>query len=243
MVTPDSLIPFLVAVREGDLDAVKAYLTEAPSLLDARWPPGINGVTGFHLAVESGDEALVDLFVELGADPCAGHDPPLVQAARVDDAELVSRLLPRADQQGKTAALIAALDEGHDATAALLLRAGAQARVAAREGVLERAISGGRLAVVRLLIENGADPETTVDCAVSPFEGDVQVGVTPLIVAAAHGQLEIVRYLLERGATATRRCQDSPWGNVSASEAAQQGGHDQVVRLLAEFHRGRRPRG
>jgi hypothetical protein len=96
--------------------------------------------------------------------------------------------------------LVAAVVKGNGAAVVRLLAAGADPNAslperspsgeAAHSTALCAAAAHGRLEVVRLLLDGGADPS----CAGS-------AGGTPLMVAAGRGRLEVLRLLLERGAT------------------------------------------
>jgi ankyrin repeat protein len=78
----------------------------------------------------------------------------------------------------------------------------------------------GRVDIVRVLLDSGADVEITN-----------HKGWTPLHIAAFHGQLEVCRSLLENGAevnAVTLRKKNSPL------HSAARNGHLSVVQLLVE---------
>ena len=78
----------------------------------------------------------------------------------------------------------------------------------------------GNVAVVAQLLDDGADVEATDDS-----------GTTPLSAAAASGQLEVTRLLLDRGAKVKKA--DGKSGAAALSEAAAHG-HVEVARLLLD---------
>ncbi|KAK3945918.1 hypothetical protein QBC46DRAFT_403003 [Diplogelasinospora grovesii] len=80
------------------------------------------------------------------------------------------------------------------------------------------AAASGHEAIVRLLLEKGADIEAGSE-------------LTPLALAATHGQTNIVGLLLEQGAQLEST--DIVFGQTPLAHAASEG-HDAVVKLLAE---------
>jgi hypothetical protein len=77
-------------------------------------------------------------------------------------------------------------------------------------------VHNGRVEVVRLLLDNGAD-----------VNGGTFIIGTPLVVAAGEGHTEVVRLLLERGADI---CFKADGG--TAEEFARKRGHQDIVDLL-----------
>ena len=87
-------------------------------------------------------------------------------------------------------ALILAVQNGHNAVLARLLRASAAPDLASLDGAtpLMRASSAGNVAAVRSLLAAGADPRRSYD-----------KGWTSLLLAARQGHEDVVRVLLEAG--------------------------------------------
>jgi ankyrin repeat protein len=107
-------------------------------------------------------------------------------------------------------------------TAGLLIRAGANAKLADRYGVtpLYLACFNGNAAMIRLLLDAGADPNSA-----DP------TGETALMTAARVGDLDAVKVLLDRGAVVDAK---DPAFQQTALMVAVREGHAEVVRLLIE---------
>lgn len=149
------------------------------------------------------------------APPPAGHQEYLLfDAAQRGDLELVRRLL----QEG---ARVDMRDTGGGA-------------------VLIYAAEGGNVEVVRLLLQRGADPDVQ-DKIVGmrcffPAQGPdcyatgtgSTMAQTPLMVAAARGNADIARMLLDAGADTSRRDANGQ----TALQLARRHNHVQVVALL-----------
>jgi ankyrin repeat protein len=127
------------------------------------------GVTPLSLACTNGSGAMVELLLKAGADPNAplpGGETPLMTASRTGALTAVKALLAQgARVDGK--------DEARGQTA------------------LMWAAAEGHAAVVRELIDGGAD-----------IHARVPSGLTPLLFAVREGRSEAVRVLLKAGADA-----------------------------------------
>jgi ankyrin repeat protein len=153
------------------------------------------GHTGRELAEEMGHAAVVERLravvgEQLRAAQAAGPAPAPKPAAVSGDRGLVHQL-GMATTEGDGAAVARLLAAGADPNASLPERTSSGEVV--QTTALCMAAGCGRLEVVRLLLDGGADP--------SRAAGDGSLdGVTPLMVAAGQGQLEVLRLLLARGA-------------------------------------------
>jgi ankyrin repeat protein len=139
-----------------------------------------------HFAVRKNRAEMVELLLELGADPAATDGegvPASVYAASPEVDRAVIATLSRYGGMDLFGAL--ALDD--EATAAALL-----ANRGPGDGTLHLLAKRGDGPAVRWLLEHGADP----DARWSNWDAEV----TPLHFAAAQGHVEVVRLLLGAGA-------------------------------------------
>jgi uncharacterized protein len=199
----DGTPPLHWAVRAGDRDSVDRLIAAGADVNAANR----YGVRPLNVALEAGDAALTRRLLEAGADAAApdrAGETPLMVAARIGDPELSKALLMHG----------AAVDAG-DATFGQT-----PLMIAAREGHLETA---------RVLLEGGAavDSQTKPEAPprfIPPSEspaglsrgtGIIRAGwpegrgkrfpaggaKTPLLYAARDGHLDIVRLLVDHGAS------------------------------------------
>jgi ankyrin repeat protein len=168
---------------------------------------------------------LVASFMAVAAPP--GADARLADAAMRRDKAAVRTLLDQkvdVNAPGKdgTPALhwIVRVDDLE--TAQLLIRAGADVKLADRYGVtpLYLAAVNGNAAMIKLLIDAGADPNS-----VDP------TGETTLMAAARIGDLESVKTLLDRGAKVDTA--DATYQQTALMIAVRED-HADVVRLFIE---------
>lgn len=82
-------------------------------------------------------------------------------------------------------------------------------------------LGGGNLELAELLLDAGAE-----------VEQQHMLGTTAMHFAARGGQIDMVRLLLERGGSPTRRGRRFDPAGQTPIEAAEQGGHAEVVALL-----------
>jgi ankyrin repeat protein len=249
-------------IAAGFADAVRNAVTASPGLLGRTVErAGQGGWTPLHLAVADGQEEIVRLLVEAGADLTARTDfnrtplhvalqlrPEMVPVLRELGAQVDA---PSAAYLGDVAELRRCLDNGIEAgdrtsgvdllswaafggasaTAELLL----DCRADPDTGALHFAAGGARLAVVRLLLEAGADVNRR----------DPATGRTPLHAAIGAGSggeaREVVGMLLAAGAdvnaTTTDGASALDMSHVSAArhrraDDGQATAHDALAELL-----------
>jgi ankyrin repeat protein len=155
------------------------------------------GVTPLQLAALNGSARMIDRLIKAGADPkaplSASGDTALMLAARTGKADALRVLLESgvdvnaAEGWGGTSALMWAVAEGHAEAARLLIAAGAD--VNARSAYV--AAANGRGFEGRT--PNPNRTETTTEEFASGW-------LTPLMIAARDGRLELARILAEAGA-------------------------------------------
>ncbi|MGY1829967.1 ankyrin repeat domain-containing protein [Geodermatophilus sp. SYSU D01180] len=203
-------------VADGDAEAVRGAVTDAPRLLTGTVEHhGDGGWTPLHLAVAQGREDVVEVLVGAGADLAARTESgrtPLHVAV-----EHAPRLVPVLTGLG--AAVDAAAAAYLDDTGRLAAELDAGAPLTDAAGgwdLLTLAAAGGAAGTLRLLLDRGADPDGGA-----------------LAAAAAAGRPDLVRVLLDAGATVGRRDPDT--GRTALHEAVAAGPGDdapEVVRLL-----------
>ena len=152
------------SLRRGDRASFMKFVAEDPKLLNARGP---EGSTPFMYAVLYSDAATLEQFLKKGADPNVANDATA------------------------TALMWAATDV---AKAGVLLAHGAEVNAVSADFrtplIIAAGVPGGA-ALVKLLLDHGADPNLTTT-------------TSPLVEAAMAGNAESMRLLIARGA-ATKR--------------------------------------
>jgi ankyrin repeat protein len=203
-------------ISEGDVDAVRSAVENAPQLLTRTMERGgQSGWTPLHVAVAEEQADVVRLLVEAGADLSArtehrrtplhvalecspGLVPLLVELGAAVDA-------PSAAYLDDTHRLAGQLDDGATLT-----------DPATGVDLLSWAAYGGATRSARLLLERGAD-----------------VDGGALHAAASGARLELVRLLLGAGADVDRRDPDTGRAPLHAAVAAGPAGDaPEIVRLL-----------
>lgn len=177
---------------------------------------------------------LAALLWVLSAPLAAQNAPPeitveavLIEFAMNGDLKTVQKLVAAGvpvDSAGedKSTPLMWAAFNGHTEVVAYLLENGAtvDARDINGRSALLYASSGPFPETVRLLLDKGADVN---------LQGTAE-GFTALMMAAAEGQVEVVRILLAHGASAAILDRDGD----TAEKFAREKGHGAVLELLAD---------
>jgi RNA polymerase sigma factor (sigma-70 family) len=228
------VVEILGAARRGDSERVTALLLQSPRLRHGR---DVMGNTALIIAVNSGHDELAALLRESGA-PVSLHD-----AAAIGDTARVEALLGKHPEmldsfsgEGFTALGLAA-HFGHLDALRLLIERGGGVNVVSRHPIgvtpLHAALFGRQVEAARILVENGAD----VNARRGGGPGVPRAGFTPLHYAAAYGFTDLIRSLLDRGAS--RRTRDE--AGKTPLDVAKEAGQEEAARLLIgeEVHRCR----
>jgi ankyrin repeat protein len=208
----------LEAIQRGDLRQLRELLADDPSLVEARTEQGVSLIlwAAYHRRLDAAaalaaKRETLDIF-EAAALGRADH----VAACCRQQAKAVDAYSPDGFQPLHLAAFF-----GHVHAADVLLARGANVNAAARNPSrvrpLHSAVAGRSAAVVRRLIEHGADINATQ-----------HGGWTPLQAAALHGDRELVQFFLDHGADAALRSDDGK----TAADLAESAGHANVAAML-----------
>ena len=218
------------AVRVDDIATARLLLgAGATATLSNRY-----GLTPLAIAAANGNASMIGMLLDAGAD-ANGFDPagetPLMAASRVGKLEAVTVLLDRgatvdlADSAYQQTALMVAVRENRPDVVKLLLSRGANVNAKTRVGrtpawVLPNSVPGfgHGIGIVRGgLPDRGSRP---------PIPG----GMSPLQYAARDGRLEIVRILLDAGASIN----ETDANEITPLIAAITNNHPDVARFLIE---------
>jgi len=212
----------IVAIRAGDVNAVRGAIDADPSLARSRDSDGVSMVC---LAVYAGQEEIARVLT-VGRD-----DLDLFEASTVGDLDRVSQLLAaRPEVVGEYSpdgfhALGYTCFFGRQKLLDVLLGAGADVEAPARNPMRVRPIHSAvahsdpdlALRLASRLLSAGASPNVVQ-----------QNDFTPLHEAALRGHEELVRLLLLHGAESTARNADGK----TAADLARAGGHRDIAALL-----------
>jgi hypothetical protein len=210
----------VAAVTGGDRERVAALLKEDPQLANAA---SRDGVPLARLAVYYGQEFIAETLadspsVELEIwDGAALGRPAVVEEAHKGWGDFI---LNEFSRDGYTPLQLACFF-GNEDVARFLVEKGADVAAVSQNPMaiqpLHAAAAGDHTAIVRLLLESGANPNA-----------EQQDSFRPLHAAAQNGNIDIVRLLLEHGADPTLTDAQGRTPRVLAEEA----GHAEVAVLL-----------
>ncbi|KAJ5633545.1 hypothetical protein N7528_001387 [Penicillium herquei] len=220
----DSGGPALLQALECRHEAIAALLVENGANFHAR---DIHNMTPLSRALDNGYEEIARFLIENGADLYYNF---------------FARVTP----------LTRASGNGYDAMVRLLIDKGVMGNGDDGGLALLTALANGHQAIATILIENGANVNTSDLSGMSPIfhaskmgyealagllidsGADVnamnEYGHTPILLASQYGQDAIVRLLIDHGADVNSM---DTWKNTPLSIASQYG-HDTVVKLLIE---------
>jgi ankyrin repeat protein len=201
----------ITAVRTGDAAAVSALLDEDRGLLRAK----SGDVSAILLALYHGKSEIARLFVDRGAEltlpeACATGDATRVRALLDADRSLVNTFSDDGFPLLGLAIFFRQPEIAHD-----LIERGADVNAAARNGQrvapVHSAAAVGDRAMMRVLLERGANPNARQDR-----------GFVALHSAAMHGDEEMARSLVEHGADPNIASDDGKTAAMFAEEKGHQ---------------------
>jgi len=190
--------------------------------------------TKFAVAIEDHDVDAVKELLKSGASTETLIDygehkiTPLIKAAWDGDEEIIKTLLEagakinaRATDTGETA-LINAVSNKHTEIAETLLAAGADVSIKNRFdfNALTIAVAANNQDLAALLLDNKADIESESST------------LTPLMFAASAGNVDMIRFLVKRGAKVNHGVKE---GAQTALLSAIYGAHADAVQALVEL--------
>ena len=225
--------PLYLAVSKGDsaLPMVNLLL-DAGAKADLGPAKGDNaGATPLHIACAIGANGCLESLLQHGASATKKLDSgatPMHTAAIGGDQKTILSLSSaggdfKALSNDKRTPLHNCGISGNVTVAGTLIRLGAEVDPIDNEGCtpLMRAVMKDHAKVVKLLLDNGANPNLVIQT-----DGTT---LFPLYVAAMRGQDEIVNMLLEKGVDPDAKVKGVP----SLVDVAKQSGHESTAKLLA----------
>jgi ankyrin repeat protein len=207
------------------------------------------GWTALMVAVRDGSPAVVIFLLGHGADVnhlSPDHWTALAEAAQSGHVEILRLLLAHgADTEARSShdwtPLMHACYRGDKTSVNLLLNSGARVENGSQrdETPMLLAAASGHADIVAVLISRGGSPDatwarevatsaTSMSPSQAPIERTYQLGWTPLMVACQNGHEDVVRLLLNAGATREAR---SPM-NKNALEIARENGRSSILATL-----------
>ena len=237
--TGKGFTPFLFAVRGGDFDIVRTLLAAGANVNET----GGEGTTALAIAIVNAHFELAAFLLDQGADPNVDMPggPALHAVTRTRDYEYGTVVRPAAVQTGNMDALDLArklLEYGADPDARiekLLPRQGGFDNNYLRLNGATAFLMAARAAdpaLMRLLLEYGADPTITTTDNVTPLMVAAGMGyVQGQSIGAPEPRLEAVKLLLDLGADVHAKTLKL---EETAMHGAATGGVNAVVELLYE---------
>lgn len=225
----DDLTALIPAASSGHLDICKLLVKEG---IDVN-AKDKDGITALMEASIMGHVKIVEFLLESGAelDAQANSEVTALWLASGEGKVPVMKILLKKGADATNTrvdgitALMTACVSGHEEAVKLLLENGADATATDGDGLtpLMNAAENGTVPVLKLLVQATDDPVAYVNSISS-------TGFNALIIAAAHGHVPVIEYLLESGADVNAVHENG----VTALMYAAASGHLDAVKLLLE---------
>jgi uncharacterized protein len=210
---------FFEAIKAGKVDEVRRLVGENPALTQARDASGASAllVAAYHMKPD-----VVHALLELGA------PVDIFEAAVLGKVERIQEILTAAPARaseyapdGFTPVALAAFF-GQPAAANALIAAGADVNAAAKNGLkvaaLHAAVAGGKLDIVKAVLEAGGDPNAPQ-----------QAGFRPMHEAGTKANRALAELLLKHGADPSLTSDNGK----SAIDLARDRGHAEFADWLS----------
>jgi len=207
------------AIKAGKTDEVRQLVQQNPSLKQAR---DASGASAILVAAYNMKPDVVNALLELGAPVDIFEASVLGKVDRINEIlktspARVSEYAP----DGFTPVALAAFF-GQPAAVKALITAGADVNAAAKNGLkvaaLHAAVAGGKLEIVRAVLEAGGDPNA-----------QQQAGVRPIHEAGTKANRALAELLLKHGADPKLTSDDGK----NAIDLARDKGHSEFADWLA----------
>ena len=182
------------AMSIGDEDEIRRIVAADPSQLERPQSHNEDFRRPLHFAVHGNLQRMVNLLLELGADPL-GTDASGHTAVAYAMTPEIARPVVEAIRGRVGPTLLNSVAAGDWASAERLIRQNPEG--VAREGVLHLMAKSGNSVAVKWLLDHGADPNARWS-----HWGDL---LTPLHLAVLGNHLQVTRALLAAGADTTIR--------------------------------------
>ncbi len=251
---PDGRTPLMIAAARGNIDMMESLVRNGAnlSLTDKE------GHTALFHAVMAGDPGPVKWLIAEGIPPetdncCNGSKSLVLHALATGRLNILEPVLQLQKPEHwctetREALFTAVRQQNKPLIKALITNHGeAPTPEGAQQPLLGYTIAWGDPAVLRLLLECGADPNTPLGSPVEPAFSklvpqrfvkhylDTEAGVTPLMLAAGAGRLDCVEALLDYGAKRGAVTQKSKMAAISF--AARSDSVEVMQRLLGKSPR------